>query len=422
MSGPDPASEQPPDADVPTEEDQRQALRVGVARAALTLDELWSRYFALGGAADPMEIEAYLSGLLPLPAHERDMLAHVVNERLDELTWQRRVPYSSVIRQRRPATGPLAAIADLLESGSHSSPELLPDLADRAGRALGVGLVVHLVDHEQRRLLPLLAGGQSGTPVPVDGTLAGRAFQAVQVLPSDRAGRLRLWVPIVDGSDRLGVLEVSLTAGRDLYDPTLREQCRWIASLLGHLVTGMSRFGDLLEQMRRGRPRTPSAELIWQQLPPLTAATERFVLAGMLEPAHGVGGDAFDYALSEHTVVMAIFDAMGHGIEAGLLAGAALAASRSARRDGRGLHDQACEIDDVISRTFSGSAFVTGILSELDLATGRLRYVCAGHPPPLLLRGGHVVKDLRSGRRMPFGLGSPDFGVAEYFFNDWETM
>jgi serine phosphatase RsbU (regulator of sigma subunit) len=66
--------------------------------------------------------------------------------------------------------------------------------------------------------------------------------------------------------------------------------------------------------------------------------------------------------------------------------------------------DQTRAIDDVISGTFPGSAFVTGILAELDLTTGCLRYVNAGHPPPILLRDGKVIRELTGGNRVPFGL------------------
>ena len=55
----------------------------------------------------------------------------------------------------------------------------------------------------------------------------------------------------------------------------------------------------------------------------------------MVEPSSEAGGDAFDYALAEHSVSLAVFDAMGHGLAAALMASTALAALRSARRSGR---------------------------------------------------------------------------------------
>jgi hypothetical protein len=407
------------------EERQQSALHVGYEHADLTLEQLWTRYFALGGDADLMDVDAQLTGLLSLPPIQRDVLAHAINERLDELITRYRVPYSRPIRPGRPAGGPLAALVGLLESAASRSPEHVPELARNAGHALGVEVTLHLIDHEQRKLVRMPeAGSLTGSRLSVEGTLPGRAFRSVRVLSSDRDGRARLWVPILDGGDRLGVMEVELGSAAELYDPALREQCHWLASLLGHLIASMHPYGDLLERPRRSRPLNPSAELIWQQLPPLTAVTESFVLAGMLEPAYEAGGDAFDYALSEHTVSLSILDAMGHGIQAALMAAAALAAYRSARRDARSVFDQARSIDDVIATTFPRSSFVTGVLAELDVASGRLRYVNAGHPPPLLLRDGRVVKELTGGRRVPFGLESTGLTVAEESLEpgDWLAL
>jgi serine phosphatase RsbU (regulator of sigma subunit) len=222
----------------------------------------------------------------------------------------------------------------------------------------------------------------------------------------------------------LGVLEVGVRTAADLYDPGLREQCAWLAGLLGHLVAAMGPYGDVLEGIRRTTPRTPSAELIWQQLPPLTASTGVFTLAGMLQPSADLGGDAFDYALAEDTVSLAIFDAMGHRLPAGLMCSAALAAYRSARRAGRSLFEQARAVDEVIADHFAGSAFVTGVLAELDVGSGRLRYVGAGHPPPLVLRDGKVVRTLQGGRRLPFGLGSPALTLGEEMLQpgDWLVL
>lgn len=405
----------------PEEDERRAALRDAYRHAELTLEQLWTRYFALGGAADLLELEGYLEGLLTLPRVQRDMVAVALNERLDELAWRRRVPLSSVIRERRPGHGALRSLVDLLESAHRAPPERLATLAEAAGASLGVSVVVHVADHEQARLVRL--GGDGRRPAAscrIDGTLAGRAYRTVRILPSER-GAPRLWVPLEDGRDRLGVLEVRTASAGDLYDPALRDQCRWLALLIGHLLASLGAYGDALEQVRRSRPPAPSAELIWRQLPPLTAATDTFTLAGSLEPAYTVGGDVFDYALSEHTVSLAVFDAMGHGLQAALLAVAAIAAYRSTRRDGRGLHDQARSVDEVLSGTFPDSAFATGFLGELDLRSGRLRYIAAGHPEPLLLRERRVVKRLAGGRRLPFGLGDGGLTVAEEVLQpgDW---
>ncbi|WP_448639808.1 PP2C family protein-serine/threonine phosphatase [Geodermatophilus sp. URMC 63] len=404
---------------------RRARLRAAFGHADLTPEQLWTRYFGLGGNADLIDVEAHLEGLVELPDVDGDLLAVAVNERLDELRAAWRVPYSRPLRPPRPATGPLAALLQLLEAARTAAPEQVVPLAAEAGRALGVEIAVHVVDHEQRRLVRLADDGSPpAEPVTVEGTLPGRVFRTGQLLPSEAGGLPRLWVPLLDGADRIGVLEARVAAARDLEDPGLREQCSWLASMVAHLLVSTSTHGDALERARRGRPRTPSAELVWQQLPPLTAAMHDFVLAGLLEPSSDVGGDAFDYALAEDTVSMTVLDAMGHGLGAGLMAAAALAAARSARRDGHGIHDQACAVDEVIAGTFSGSAFVTGVLAELDVTSGRLRYVRAGHPPPLLLRAGRVVKQLDGGLRVPFGLETAGVAVAEEVLEpgDWLAL
>jgi hypothetical protein len=51
----------------------------------LTVADLWLRYFALGGEASELEVDAYLNGAIALPAAQHDVLAHAINERLDEI-------------------------------------------------------------------------------------------------------------------------------------------------------------------------------------------------------------------------------------------------------------------------------------------------------------------------------------------------
>jgi len=76
----------------PPQDDHLRGLAEAFAGSKLTVEELWLRYFALGGDAGKVEVEAYLAGLMPLSSLQHNILAHAVNERLDELG-PRRAPY-----------------------------------------------------------------------------------------------------------------------------------------------------------------------------------------------------------------------------------------------------------------------------------------------------------------------------------------
>ena len=45
----------------------------------LTVAELWLRYFALGGGASELEVDAYLNGAMALPALQQELLAQAIN-------------------------------------------------------------------------------------------------------------------------------------------------------------------------------------------------------------------------------------------------------------------------------------------------------------------------------------------------------
>jgi stage II sporulation SpoE-like protein len=312
----------------------------------------------------------------------------------------------------------LAALILLLEDTHLAPPEHLATVAAEAGALLGVRLELYLIDYDQRELVP----ARGGPPLEVNGTLAGRAFRLV--CPVAGSGPPpQLWVPLLDGVERLGVLGVTADDPATLADPALREHCRLLGRLTGHLVTTTTHYGDGLDAVRRRRPRSAAAELVWQLLPPLTAGTANITVSALLEPTYEVGGDVFDYALSGGAATVAIFDAMGHELPAGLLSAAALGAYRAARRAGSDLDEVADAVEAVIAAR-SREQFVTGVLADLDLATGRLRYVVAGHPAPLLLRAGKVVGTLRWGRRMPFGLGGTGMRVGETTLEpgDWLVL
>ncbi len=307
-----------------------------------------------------------------------------------------------------------AALGAMLEAAHVVAPDQLGWLVSAQARRLGVDdCALFLVDYEQRRLVPLATGGLAvREPLDVDTTMAGRAFQHVEILESMADPRPRLWIPLLDGTERLGVIEFTFASPDDL-DDAVRDSCRHLAALTAELVVSKSLFSDVFTQTRRLRPMSLPAEIQRNLLPPLTLVTPQVTISAALEPAYDVAGDAFDYAVNGPVAHVAVFDAMGHGLEASLLASLAVGAYRHSRRQGLGLEPTLASMDAAISAQFGQERFVTALLGELRLDTGRLRWLIAGHPPPLLVRGGRVVAGPECEPTLPVGLGGEVVEVAE---------
>ncbi|GHJ48089.1 hypothetical protein Cs7R123_54310 [Catellatospora sp. TT07R-123] len=274
---------------------------------------------------------------------------------------------------------------------------------------LDLAATCYLVDQEQQQLHPLPVPGTTvaARPLAVDGTVAGRAYALVRAQPGEGHRR---WLPLVDGTERLGVVELVPGPAADL--DGLDDWAQTFTNLVGHLVAVKLPYGDTLHQTRRTRPMTVAAELLLGMLPPLTFTDDRLVLSCLLQPSYDVGGDGFDYALDGPYARFHVLDAMGRGLSAAVMAVTALAAIRSARRDGHGLVAMARAADEALREQFGRAGFATAVLADLDVDTGQLRYLNAGHPPPLLLRAGKAVRELGDGRRLPLGLdeGIPALG------------
>jgi sigma-B regulation protein RsbU (phosphoserine phosphatase) len=306
------------------------------------------------------------------------------------------------------------AVREILDKSHLWQPEQLASTVGAALARLGLRATIYQVDPEQRTLRPLPHPDRPDPdPIGVDTSAAGRAFALVESVSEDSPPDRRWWVPMVNGTDRLGVVEFVRSAGPAVDDDPLQRRCEMVAGLVGHLLTTTAPRGDHLHRARRSAAMTVGAELLWQVLPPLTVSIEELVVSAVLEPCYDVGGDGFDYILDGRRPQVMVLDAAGRGLRAGLACAVVLAAVRATRRAGGDLLAQAGVADSALLEQFPDARFATAVLAELDLDSGTLRYVNAGHPPPLLFRDGKFVRPLTDGRRLPLGIeGAPaSYGV-----------
>jgi serine phosphatase RsbU (regulator of sigma subunit) len=291
----------------------------------------------------------------------------------------------------------LSAAADLAEI-----------VADQAANIGADDVVLYLIDLERGTLVPLpspAATSAGARAQSVEGTVAGRTFATTTVLTtaSQNGDRERLWVPLLDGTERLGVMEMSFAEVR----PRTVEVCERYAHLVATLVATKGVYSDVFEIARRRKPATIAAELARTLAPPLVFATDGLTIAGLLEPCYDNGGDALDYALNGPVLHLGVFDAMGHGLAAVGVAAFAISAYRNSRRAGRDLLETYAAMDEAVEEQFPDRRFVTALIAELNVDTGALSWLSAGHPPPLLIRGTRRARTLNAQPATPLGIGVP---------------
>lgn len=274
-----------------------------------------------------------------------------------------------------------------------------------AGHAAALGfaeMAIYLADYEQHSLIPVPGpGAPPRQELAVDGTLAGLAYRRMEPATSERPiGGHRLWLPLLDGVERLGVIEFLVDASSSAtYDDASA-----VASLMAELIVVKDAHSDHFARLRRRKVMDLAAEIQWDLLPPLTFASDRLVITGALEPAYEIGGDTFDYAVTGDTADLAIVDSVGHGLRSAILASAVIGAYRHARRELHDLADVSQQMNDVVAEQFGGSQFATAVLARLDLDTGRFRWINAGHPAPLILRNGKLLHPPPCRPSRPLGL------------------
>jgi serine phosphatase RsbU (regulator of sigma subunit) len=164
----------------------------------------------------------------------------------------------------------------------------------------------------------------------------------------------------------------------------------------------------------RSVPLSLAAEIQHRLLPgSYTCEAGQFTVAGWLEPAGNVGGDTFDFAVERDTLHLSITDAMGHTVQAAVLATVLVGALRNARRAGVELAEQVSRANRALCSFAGQGEFVTGQVARIDLNAATATVVNAGHPPPLRLRDGHA-EPVSLPPDLPFGTApGPSYRVQQ---------
>jgi len=154
--------------------------------------------------------------------------------------------------------------------------------------------------------------------------------------------------------------------------------------------------------------------LIPQELP----TGEGLELAALFEPSAAIGGDYFDiFRVSDDRLAVVVADVSGHGLPTGLRMAMLKAALSVLIERAERPEEILQRLDALVRSEGDRRFFVTATLALLDLASGELTLLNAGHPPTYLLRQGSEERPEGEVEEValpgsPLGVLTPSFGRA----------
>jgi CHASE2 domain-containing sensor protein len=143
----------------------------------------------------------------------------------------------------------------------------------------------------------------------------------------------------------------------------------------------------------------------------LAAADPRLDADALLEPARSVGGDLFDVArLDDSRIGFLIGDVTGKGVPAALyMAMSKALTSFVLNRENANLGGAVASVNEELLRGSADALSVTMIIGIIDLRTGAVSLVCAGHEDPITRTAAGAVESHRLE-------GGPPLGLVDYAY------
>jgi GAF domain-containing protein/anti-sigma regulatory factor (Ser/Thr protein kinase) len=294
---------------------------------------------------------------------------------------------------------------------------LLDELLTRAKDILNVDTAaILLLDDEGKELVARAAKGleeevERGVRIPVGSGFAGRIAagrRPIYIADVDHADilnpilrmkgvRTLLGVPLLVEGAILGVLHVGTVSPREFKnsDAALLQ----LAASQAAPAIDRARLFDALDREHRSAVALQRS-LLPDRLPNLAGID---AAARYLPARDEVGGDWYDVIdLPGGRVGLAIGDVAGHGLRAAALMGQLRAGLRAYALEGHPPGETLRRLDRML-QTISGRGMATAAYAVVDPATGTLHYASAGHPPPVLVRGGEEAILLEVSAAPPLG-------------------
>ena len=158
------------------------------------------------------------------------------------------------------------------------------------------------------------------------------------------------------------------------------------AILVGIVIAGYVRSQMAIQRAREMKMASDIQESAIPRTFPPFPEEKRFDIFADMKTARDVGGDFYDFYYSgPHRFTFLVADVSGKGVPAALFMMRAKITIKGIAQTGKPLSEVVGEANEALSCDNGANMFVTAWIGEIDLDTGVVTYVNAGHNPPIVM-------------------------------------
>ena len=214
--------------------------------------------------------------------------------------------------------------------------------------------------------------------------------------------------PLVDAGGTLGLIMLSSRVSVRQFSEQDLDLLVSLASAAALRVRNVALAEEAAERKVYEKELSIAHDMQMAMLPRQMPDHPEIAVAASLEPARSVGGDLYDFVLDGDRLWFIIADVAGKSVAAALYMAVAKTLFRATVGPGADVAGVASRMNRELSRDNDRMLFVTAIVGSLDIATGRVTFVDAGHNPA-------VVIDPSGRMTVPAASKGVAFGVVEDF-------
>ena len=196
-----------------------------------------------------------------------------------------------------------------------------------------------------------------------------------------------------------------------------------LASVASIRVENAALTDEKFQRERMERELELATEIQQRFQPSGPPQIEGYEFQGISFSCYEIGGDYYDFITTPNDrMLVALGDVSGKGTAAALLMSSLHAAIHAQVAANSPLHETIISVNGYLAEITPANRFVTLFATELDPATGTLRYINAGHNPPIIGRTDGTIEQLSSGG-LPLGImEGAEYEVGEAQLNRGEVL